>query len=965
MSLSLLERLRAALAPQYEVERELGAGGMGTIFLARDVTLKCDRAVKILRPELATATAAERFLREARILASLSHPNVVTVHSAGEVDGLFYYVMDHIEGETVAERLERGPLSQEEAVRLGGNLLSALEAAHSSGVIHRDVKPANIFLVGDRALLGDFGVAKPSDEDSPGLTAEGHQVGTPVYMAPEQVDGSATPRSDLYAAGMIVYEALTGVRWSIATPTDQADWSGVPGRLTPVLRRALALAPADRWEDAAAFREALTRPAPRARTGFRKHAPIVAPLVIIAAIVAYVLTRPGAPAPPVWDLAILPVQVYGWDAPIDGAELASMVTSEIVGTPGVSAVHWRKTSDWWESAAIADSGPPETRAAAGLGARKAAFATLTSWGDGDSVQVELELFDDGGDPLPGPLAITVTPARPQDVSKAIALALVRLELDTVMHEGQRWTDDLGALQEYQRGQRNFERGRGRRAVEHFQASVARDSTFAVAWWRLANAWRWLGEPGPYEKNYQELFDNYAADLGVLDSMLMAVQLTPAGPERLRRYWATHERFPLDYFAAFLHGEELFNRGPLWGEPLESAVAELEEAVRLNEFWALAYVHLIWANIRLGHEEEARRYLEQLVEHAPDPEQSWSYPPELFRQAIRERFAPEEAGAARLQLLQDSEWGQPEWVARLARLAGAFDVPRTQVELGGLLLAEGEAVPRSYQAAAHLARGLGLVGLGRVDEALYHFDAAAAIHDTPEARLLAAEWRVLPRVVALNVVEPAEVGRGKETLGSLVGRDPVGVRACWALALDAFAVGDTMTARRLSSLVMTAPPESGGEPLGEFLYSVLLAEQGDYETAIERSQNLLAVQTPTVLLHGAPSPGRVLSDPFARALLHIKRGAWFVALDQPLEAEREYLWYEAVDVLGLPEIELPQAGEIDWALGNWGRLLRGSITADRARACGLLGHVLEAWSEADPGFAEKVVLARDAAERACR
>ena len=141
MSRSLLERLRAALAPQYEVERELGAGGMGTIFLARDVTLECDRAIKILRPELATATAAERFLREARILASLSHPNVVPVHSAGEVDGLFYYVMDHIAGDTVAERLERGPLSQEEAVRLGGDLLRALEAAHASGVIHRAVLP--------------------------------------------------------------------------------------------------------------------------------------------------------------------------------------------------------------------------------------------------------------------------------------------------------------------------------------------------------------------------------------------------------------------------------------------------------------------------------------------------------------------------------------------------------------------------------------------------------------------------------------------------------------------------------------------------------------------------------------------------------------------------------------------------------------------------------------------------------
>jgi tetratricopeptide (TPR) repeat protein len=754
------------------------------------------------------------------------------------------------------------------------------------------------------------------------------------------------------------------VRWSIATPVDQADWSGVPGRLAPVLRRALALAPSDRWEDAAAFREALTRP-PGARTGLRKYAPMAAPLVIIAAIVAYVVTRGGAPSPPVRDLAILPVQVYGWDAPIDGPQLASMVTHEIEGQPRVSAVTWRVVSDWWDSAAVADSGPRETRAAAGLGARKAVFASLTSWGDGDSVQVELELFDDGGDPLPEPPAITVAPARPQDVSKAIAMALVRLELDTVMHEGQRWTDDLNALQEYLWGEHHFERGRGEPAVEHYKASVARDSTFALAWWRLANAWRWLGQKGPYEENYQELFDNYAADLGVLDSMLMAAQLTPAGPERLGKYQATHDSFPTDYFAAFLHGEELFNRGPLWGEPLESAVVELEQAVRLNPLWALAYVHLIWANIRLGHEDKARSYLEQLVEHAPDPEQSWSYPPDLFRQAIRERFEPEEAEAARLQVLQGSEWGELEGMTQLARLAGAFDVPHTQVELGRGLLALGEAVQRPYQSAAHLATGLGLVGRGRIDEALDHFDAAAEILGTREGRLHAAEWRVLPHVVALAVVEPAEVQRGKETLESLIGEDPVGVRACWVLALDAYAVGDTTTARLMSSLVMTAPPESGAEPLGEFLYSVLLAEQGEYEAAIERSQSLLAVQTPTVLLHGAPSPGRVLSDPFARALLHIKRGAWFVALGHREAAEREYLWYEAVDVLGLPEIELPQAGEIDWALGNYGRFLRGSISSDRERACRLLSHVLDAWSDPDPEFAEEVALAQDAASRSCR
>jgi tetratricopeptide (TPR) repeat protein len=551
------------------------------------------------------------------------------------------------------------------------------------------------------------------------------------------------------------------------------------------------------------------------------------------------------------------------------------------------------------------------------------------------------------------------------VSKAIARELVILVLDTALVYGPTLPEDFDALQQYVLGERDFRRGRMSPAVEYYEASVARDSSFATAWWRLANAWRWLGEKGPYPKDYGDLFNRYASELGVLDSMLMAAQLKPAGPQRLASYQETHEAFPLQYFAAFLHGEELFNRGPLWGMPLDSAVAELEEAVRLNRLWALTYLHLIWANIRLGREDEAQRYLEQGIANAPDPE-AWTYAPRLLGQAISERFAsPEEAGAGRQLLLRDTVWGRPEWVVRLARLAGAFDVPRTQVELGLGLLEFGDIVERVYRAPAHWAAGLGSVGLGRIDEALAHFDAAAEIQETPEARLLAAEWRVLPRVITLHVVDPSEVERGKQALESLVGQDSVGVRACWALALYAYAVDDTPTARRMSRMVRTAPPESGAEPLGEFLGSVKLAKQYQYETAIERSQRLLAVQTPTVLLHGAPSPGRVLSDPFARALLHIKRGEWFVQLDQPEDAEREYLWYEAVDVLGLPEIGPPQAGEIDWALGNWGRFLRSSVTPDRGRACSLLNHVLESWSDYDPGFAEEVALVQSAQSQKCR
>jgi serine/threonine-protein kinase len=156
---AVLERLRVALAPDYELERELGGGGMGVVFLARDPALDRRVAIKVIRPELATARATERFLREAKLLAQLKHPNIMPVHRAGEAGGFAYYVMDYCEGETLEDRFARGPLSRGEAVRIGRDLLDGLDAVHRAGLIHRDVKPSNVFLVDRRAVLGDFGPA--------------------------------------------------------------------------------------------------------------------------------------------------------------------------------------------------------------------------------------------------------------------------------------------------------------------------------------------------------------------------------------------------------------------------------------------------------------------------------------------------------------------------------------------------------------------------------------------------------------------------------------------------------------------------------------------------------------------------------------------------------------------------------------------------------------------------------------
>jgi serine/threonine protein kinase len=220
----LLERLQRGLGSTYRVERELGGGGMARIFVATDTTLGRRVVLKVLAPDLAAGLDAERFHREVRLAASLQHPHVVPLHAAGQVDGLLYYTMPFVAGESLRHRLDReGPLPLDEVVRLLREVTDALGFAHRRGIIHRDLKPANILLEEGHALVADFGIAKALVAATGGtttgathttgtLTSTGLVLGTPVYMAPEQAanDQSMDHRADLYALGCLAYELLTG-----------------------------------------------------------------------------------------------------------------------------------------------------------------------------------------------------------------------------------------------------------------------------------------------------------------------------------------------------------------------------------------------------------------------------------------------------------------------------------------------------------------------------------------------------------------------------------------------------------------------------------------------------------------------------------------------------------------------------------------------------------------------------------
>src|SRR6476619_3187036 len=218
-----IQRIREVLAPTYTLDRELGRGGMATVYLAQDS--KHDRvvALKVLHPELAASLGPDRFLREIKLAARLNHPHILPLFDSGESQGFLYYVMPYVEGESLRERLDRErQLPIEEAVHHARAIASALDYAHRQNIVHRDIKPENVMLYEGEAMVMDFGIAKAlSAAGSENLTQTGMMVGTPSYVSPEQAAGETNldGRSDQYSLACVLYEMLSGVRpFSGATP---------------------------------------------------------------------------------------------------------------------------------------------------------------------------------------------------------------------------------------------------------------------------------------------------------------------------------------------------------------------------------------------------------------------------------------------------------------------------------------------------------------------------------------------------------------------------------------------------------------------------------------------------------------------------------------------------------------------------------------------------------------------------
>ncbi len=612
--------LRAALAGLYELEDELGAGGMAVVYAARDLRHRRDVAIKVLRPELAAALGAQRFLREIETSAGLRHPGIVPLFDSGDADGILYYVMPLVEGETLRARLEReGRLPVEDALRIASEVADALAYAHGRSIVHRDVKPENILLEDGRAVVTDFGIARCLDGvGTSGLTVAGLAVGTPAYMSPEQVAGESQldGRADLYGLACVLYEMLTGrppfagaslarlhVQHLAETPPPvNVLRPAVPAAVAAAIDRALAKAPGDRFASTTAFARALAMPAP---------VPV---------------DRRSVAVLPFLSLSSDPENEYFADGITEDviAQLSKIRALKVVSRTSVMPFRTR------------EQGLPEI-------ASRLDVATLLDGSvrrAGSRVRIVAQLVDARTDqPVWADTYdrdLTDIFAIQSEVALCIAEALeAELSPDERSRIDGRPPTDPRAYQLLLQGRHHYIRFTSdalRRAIEYFEEALELDPDYAPAWSAFAMAHTELAEQGmmPPDEAFPRARD--AATRAVsLDPELAAAYVTVAHVRMVYDFdWTGAEegfRRALELSPGTADAYDLYGR-------LCSALTRFEEAIQLlsraQELDPLAHRNdVATAYLRAGRYEEALELAGRSVEFAPEDARAqatlgWTY-----------------------------------------------------------------------------------------------------------------------------------------------------------------------------------------------------------------------------------------------------------------------------------------------------------------------------------------------------
>ena len=910
---SLLERLNNALAPDFEVERELARGGMGAVFLAHDTNLRRRVAIKVLLPELATAAATSRFLREARVLASLSHSHIVPVHSVGERDGLSYYVMDYMEGETLKDRLRRGAMSREETVKIGRDILDALESVHRAGVTHRDIKPANMFLAGRRALLGDFGIAKPAPDSTETITGAGVAIGTPGYMAPEQAVGHATPRSDIYGLGMVLYELLTARRWESGMDPRDANWKGVPRAIERVLVRALAVLPGDRWPDAQTFRHHLW--ATRVRRYQWRTAALSAAGIVVGGITVWLAMGIGEPGSPVGKLS---VQVQRFEYRGDSADrwVADSISTRLERV--LNTISEFRVSVPDEEPAVVLSGLVKH----------------------DGAVIDAEVWSESSSSSGSPVRVPFVNSEWETVADSVA-ASTMLQLWSKNSPFASWLaidavpSDPQAFNAWLAAGRLAEEGRFDDAIKAYEDVVKIDSTCVYCSWQITELQRWLGGP-PDSIHRRLVIDGRDRFPPHYQSLIWArLELR----DRLDALRVATKRWSDFYYAWYLLGEEQFNRGPLYGLRRAEAGESFLQAALLNPGFAPIRWDLAWLGIAEGDSAEARDALARI----PEPKDPFSKQIfNLLEVAFGYRFGDADAADEQVRdVLADSAiWHDPRTLEG-PRWLPAFDSPDGAVRLGELVSDLGRA---DLRRSGLIAQMFGYFAQGQIDTSRDRAHTLLEEQGTDAFELFIWKLEAVNRMFDStgSLLDVARITRQLERYAKPdVGQPAERIGARWILQLLELHHGASHSGHLDSA--------TGVPALDTIVAASRMARAEKFRAAIELGNTVRQWEI-----------AEVVPDPFFRTVLHFLMADWYEAEGNRQKAVEELRWHEAVDQWDRPTMD-PVVQEVDWAFGTLARWKRAQLLHrqgdTRGEVCSSFEAVARLWARGDPQYESRADTAR--------
>jgi eukaryotic-like serine/threonine-protein kinase len=765
------QALASALADRYVLEREVGSGGMATVYLARDLRHKRSVALKVVRPELGGPAGVERFLREIELAARLQHPHILPVFDSGIVDQgaggpMPYFVMPYVEGETLRQRLQReNRLPIDMAVSIASEVADALAYAHAHGVVHRDIKPENILLTGGHAVVADFGVAKAIElgvapkgaEASTRLTRAGIAIGTPLYMSPEQATAEEVvdARSDQYSLGCVLYEMLAGeppftgptnqsvIAKTLSAPRPQVSRvrSDVPGELEQVVVRAMALEASDRFPDMAMFGAALRQAgsAPTARARRRDY--VVAALALLAAAGAggWLATRSAGRtvAPAAETLAVLPFHASGPGVEFLGEGMMDLLATNLRGVGGINTVDPRAVLREWGSSS---AGSNDLTHALAVGRDLHAGSVLlgSAVSTGGRVRLAADLYSVDGDRL-GRAQVDGPADSVLGVVDRLSLALLRdvwrsKEPIPNLRLASLTTDSLEALRTYLEGERLYRRLDWDSALVAYTRAVETDSTFALAHLRRAQALGWTGGYGSRE-SHQSVASavRFADRLPQRDRrLLVGYRLfdegKPASIDSLRAFVAA---YPEDVEGWYMLGESMYHIQAFRPRPPDSISAVFDSVLRRDSTLFPALVHPLDLALLYRDHDRFNRYFPSYRRTAPQPQVS------ALQTAAGAIWGPAPSDSAVLDALKH----QPSWVIEAA-FSTYQSEHATSDSLIRLFTKAQDVSPRTPEllTRALSVRAQVLAGTGRWREAKVLLDSLQAIE--PEKARGATAWAVV-------------------------------------------------------------------------------------------------------------------------------------------------------------------------------------------------------------------------------